>query len=127
MLSAAVLYEEFVSRYVVYKGNIRQDGSIRHQEIWPDEKRGYKTSIFRIDGLPDNAIWALGDHHVGTDQRPVLARLDLNARTIYEQALNFEVDNTPPRHANIVGWPTDRSHFRSIAQQVAAKGISHQK
>ncbi len=119
-LEEVVLHNEKVSRYVTKSRHVRNDGTVRYQALCPNE-RDYKTSVFRILELTEGEVWETGNEYVGTDERPVIARMDVLAKYIYDQGLDFEPDNTPPGHANIINWPSDRSRYRSYAQQIAAR------
>ncbi|HEY5061477.1 MAG TPA: hypothetical protein VII52_08060 [Gemmatimonadaceae bacterium] len=35
--------------------------------------------------------------------------------------LDLEIDNDPPRHAAIIGWPAEKSEIKALAQLLAAK------
>src|SRR5438874_379842 len=68
------------------------------------------TSVFRVDGLPDDQIWRLADKHVAAPSgRRVLGTGTLLAQTVTEVGLRVEPDNDPPRHAAIVDWPEEKS------------------
>jgi len=43
----------------------------------------------------------------------------LKAETVYEAELDFNPDNTPVRHANITGWPADKSDQMEAARELA--------
>lgn len=118
-----VTRDEKISRFVVSNRQIKngKEGQyIHHAVLCPDEKKNFTTSVFRISELSDDKIWILGDDYIDD---PVLARLDVYTAQIFDHKLDFDPDDIPPRHANIIKWPTDRSQYRSIAQQIAAKSL----
>jgi len=43
------------------------------------------------------------------------------ASAVCEMDLDVDPDNNPPRHADIVGWPQEKSERMLIAQELAAK------
>ncbi len=62
----------------------------------------------------------MGDHLVASvSGRRLLARAELNVANITSVGLQVEVDDTPPRHANIIGWPLEKDEWMSLAQQLA--------
>lgn len=113
--------DENISRFVVQRRQIKNGPNgkyIHHSALWPDESDNYTTSVYRTSLLSEDEIWSLGDDNISN---PVLARLDNDIKNIFNLKLDIDPDNSPPRHANIVNWPTDRSKCRSIAQQLSAK------
>ncbi len=53
--------------------------------------------------------------------RNLHGRADIQALNILVNNLQIDPDNTPPRHANIIGWPELKEERKSIAQELAAK------
>ncbi len=112
-----VTRDEPITRFCVVGSQIKEKNRLNHSVIWPDENEEYITSVYRIENLNNTEVWDLGDTNVNN---PVLARLDVSANTIFNFKLDFDPDDTPPRHANIINWPKDRSEYRSVAQQITA-------
>lgn len=83
--------------------------------------RNGETSIFRIHDLRDDLIWLIGAEVVGAARgRVPLARADLSVGTVREAGLEVAADQaTHPRHANIVGWPTERERELLAAMELA--------
>lgn len=82
------------------------------------------TSVYRTGGLQEGDIWQLSIAYVEPDRgKPTLARADLRVSAITRLNLRVIADNTPPRHANIADWPTDRSEAMLRAIQLAATAI----
>ena len=63
------------------------------------------TSVFRQQTHPLPAIWELGDREIGLERR-VRAAAILTAAQVRHAMLDVQAHEPPPRHANIVGWPT---------------------
>ena len=79
-----------------------------------------ETSVFCISDLSDNEIWNIGDCEVAQKRGlPLLGRADISAFHILKQNLKLIQDNIPPRHANIVGWPPEKSEQKLIAIELA--------
>lgn len=80
-------------------------------------------SVFVIDGMNDSAIHA---HGVAWATRPgpppmspkAFGKIGVDA--VLKQNLSVHRDNNPPLHAVVVGWPTEKSEWKLIAQELAA-------
>lgn len=64
-----------------------------------------KTSVFRQRAEPLPALWEMADREIGAARR-VRAVAALTAADIRQARLDVEAQEPPPRHANIIGWPT---------------------
>src|SRR5680860_1917455 len=78
------------------------------------------ASSFRISDLDDRAVWTIAQEAIV--DRPVVGRGDLAARGVYEIGLTFEVDDVPPRHANIIGWQGDKQDWLALALRLEDGG-----
>jgi hypothetical protein len=77
------------------------------------------VSVFAIDGLPDSATWEIGDRVVAAPSgRKVKGRADFESGVVH-QPLAIEVDNDPPRHRAITGWPSEESERQQLALELA--------
>lgn len=102
-------------------------GSISPQAFKPRKPQApsttFRTSIYRIEGCLPEEIWSIGDVFVTgrrLDGRRVLARADIEAHNIFDEALGIEVTPDPhPRHADIVAWPDPEK----ILEKAAALAI----
>lgn len=81
-----------------------------------------KTSIFRIAGLTDSVVLAIGNREVGVNRR-LHGWGVFEARSVVDLGLRLEPDDVPPRHANIVGWPEDKDAVIEKAQDLSACAI----
>lgn len=88
-------------------------------------------SVFRIDGLTDEQVWELARVHILSRLRAgrrVHGRADIEADGVLAaKPLEVEFDDTPPRHANVVGWPREREQQMVLAQALAnaARHMAH--
>jgi len=80
-----------------------------------------KISVFRIDKLREHLIWELGKSIGLTPERKLHGRGDFAAHIVSQQDLWIEPDNVPPRHANITGFPLEKSEQKQIALELAAE------
>jgi hypothetical protein len=115
--------QEFLARYITSKSwYSRVKNRVKPRAFMPPIDR--KLSVFRTDNLSEPEIWKIGLKNVIEKiVRPtnLHGRADIQALSIIESNLQIEPDNTPPRHANIVGWPELKEEQKSIAQELAAK------
>jgi hypothetical protein len=87
-----------------------------------------ELSVFRINGLSAGGIWNLAQKHVVPKDRNVHGRADLTELDIETTAppLKLEMDETPPRHGNIVDWPNAKDEQLALAQELAARASHHE-
>ena len=81
-----------------------------------------EVSVFRIDRLSEKQVWTIGRDVVGGTKNPK-ARGDIKAAKVRESQLDVLAAEPPPRHANLVGWPSEKSEQKLIAKQLAAGAI----
>ncbi len=119
---------EPLARFILNKGDYRADGTVRHRLFLPAPKTG-QTSVFRIFGLSENAIWGIGDNEVAQKRPPLslIGRADIFVRQVLNTGLHIDADDIPPRHANISNWPTEQSAKRLIAIELSGMAQLHLK
>jgi hypothetical protein len=115
--------QETIARYLTSKRwYSREKNVVKPQAFMPPPD--LRLSVFRIDNLLEPEIWKIGFKKViGNMNQPrnLHGRADIQALNILQINLQINPDNTPPRHANIVGWPELKEERKSIAQELAAK------
>jgi hypothetical protein len=115
--------QEVIARYITsQRWYSRQKDIVKPQAFMPPPN--LKLSVFRIDNLSEPEIWKIGINKViNKINKPtnLHGRADIQALNILGNNLQIEPDNTPPRHANIIGWPELKEKRISIAQELAAK------
>ncbi len=115
---------ETLSRFVVSNRWIRADNTVRHTAFLPNPKNG-ETSVFRISGITDNEIWAIGESEVAPIQnKPILGRADIETSIVISKDLKVIPSEPPERHADITGWPEESKH-KQIALELAAESEFH--
>jgi len=78
-----------------------------------------KLSVFRIDGLHADLIWNLGSSL--RKKRTLHGRADILYRDVSEiEPLLAIAEPPPPLHANIVGWPSEKSERLLLAADLAS-------
>jgi hypothetical protein len=65
----------------------------------------------------------LAETVVGGGTRNPKARGDIKVAQVRESQLDVLAAEPPPRHANLVGWPSEKSEQKLIAKQLAAGAI----
>lgn len=77
--------------------------------------------MYRTNSLGDSEIWEIGRRLVAEPQgKTVHARGDLQADKIVEVGLRVTADTRPHQlHANIVGWPAEKSEQKMLAIELA--------
>lgn len=118
---------EPLARFILNKSDYRADGTVRHCIFLPSPKTG-QTSVFRIFGLSENAVWQMGDNEVAQKRKPPLSligRADIFVREVLNTGLSIDADDIPPHHANITNWPMEQSAQRLIAMELAENAQLH--
>ena len=115
--------QEVIARYITsQRWYSRQKDIVKPQAFMPPPN--LKLSVFRIGNLSEPEIWKIGIKKViNKMNKPtnLHGRADIQALNILGNNLQIEPDNTPPRHANIIGWPELKEEQKSMAQELAAK------
>ena len=104
-----------VTRFIRYRtrGYNENTKRIFPQVFMPD--KGVR-SVFCISGIPKCKIW---DIAFNNKIKPLRARADILVRCIKESGLDLDIDNDPPGHANIIGFPKGKQEQLTFAQQLA--------
>ncbi len=51
--------------------------------------------------------------------RKLHGRADFRLKDLDQRVLRIELDETPPRHGNVVGWPQEKDDQLALAQNLA--------
>ncbi len=121
-----VLLSEMLSRFIFHRNLIRSsNNTVKPAAFKP---RDGKTSVFRISNLIEHEVWEIGEREVVPSRGyPLLGRADLSASTVINKGLEVIPQEPPTRHANIVGWPDEKSKLQMIALELAAEAQFHKK
>jgi hypothetical protein len=79
-----------------------------------------ETSVSRMTGLDRQAIQAQGQSIGRERERTLHAWADVRAAVVFALRLDVRPDNRPPRHAAIIGWPSEKDEQIALAQELAA-------
>lgn len=117
---------EEVTRYIFDRSAYSPiNGRVKYNALLPNSKG--ETSVYRIINLTRNEIWDIGQRYVAERRgRTLRARGDIGASDIFSESLEIRTDMViHPLHANVVGWPTQRSEQLLIAKKIADKTQLH--
>ena len=88
------------------------------------EEGGYELSVFRTDGLDSPQIWAHGQAHFLSAlpaNRRFHGRGDFTTADIAAVGRGIRFNETPPRHGNVMQWPTEEDERMAVAQELAER------
>ncbi len=107
----------------------KADGGFRlkYHAFMPRSVHGHplEVSVFRVDGLSEAQIWEHGRRYALPPGRNFHGRGDVTLHVVNATGpLRLEFDEPPPRHANVVGWPTERDQQLALAQDLASRARS---
>ena len=116
---------ERLTRYVLTSSYYRSlDKTVKHTAFLPNSTG--QTSVFRTSGLDEEAIRDIGTRFVaGPLKKTLLGWVNISVDDVLSNNLRIDPDDEPPRHANIIGWPSDRPEQNLIARILAANARLH--
>lgn len=127
-LSAFVADHERLSRFLVFGRWFNPEGQyVKAAAFLPNRK--LETSVFRTTDLDEATVWPLADAAVLNREGAQLhGRADIFARHARVTGLEVRAQEPPPRHADLIGWSSEKDAQKSRAQKlsVAAKLVSYQ-
>lgn len=113
-----------LSRFILYKDHYRpSDNSVRPAAFLPNS-RG-ETSVFRVSNISTEETWRIGNEVATSRNRTLYGKADLLTPAVLAQNLRVESQEPPPRHANIIGWPSGKDERKMIAIELAAEASFH--
>jgi hypothetical protein len=82
-----------------------------------------KLSVFDTEHMEDESVWQIG-REVAVD-RTTRARADIATSAAIARGLKLIVDEPPPRHRNLDGWPpaNQKEDQKLIAMELAAVAL----
>ena len=67
-------------------------------------------SVFFVGGLAEAEVWEIGAQHVApTRNKSIKGCAVFLVADVVEAELSLDPNNTPPRHVDITGWPSEES------------------
>lgn len=110
-----------LARYLTQKGHYSRPANLPTPRAFLPAPETGETSVFLIDGLDEESIWAIAENHIVPTLRAgrrIHGRADVPRTSVEIVGLRLVVDNDPPRHANVVGWPAEKDEQLSLAQEL---------
>lgn len=86
------------------------------------------TSVIRHGAEPRGELWQLAQDTIGVGVKIHGAAI-VKARVLRDERLEVVADEPPPRHANIVAWPTNvdpelqKAQQKEIALAIASRSL----
>ena len=110
-----------LARFLTSKNHYsRQNNRVRANAFLPPADR--KLSVFQIKELAETEIWRIGETCISQPTgRTLHGRADISVLSVHNVDLKIDPNNKPPRHANIIGWPEEKSKQKLFALELAAK------
>lgn len=107
-----------LTRFINHRSKMRRDAP--HSGAFLPQT-DLRLSVFRIYDLSEAEIWRIWDRDVAKDGAPVKGRADFIVGAARRQGLEVEPDSSPPRHANVIGWPPaeQKDKQKAIAMELA--------
>jgi hypothetical protein len=105
--------------------SVADDGQARLKAAGLIPFKYVELSVYRTVSLSESLIWKMGDVFVAAlRKRPVVARAKFPASLITSRGLQVRPQEPPPRHADLLPWPTEKHAQLSIAQQIIESGAT---
>jgi len=108
-----------LSRFLRYSRQWK-NGRI-HKSAFEPPKGKHVLSVTWTQNMSDEAVWRWADTY-WNKEHPARARADFTVKSVREakDQLSVVIDNDPPRHAEIRGFPSDTAAIMQCAQWLAA-------
>ena len=111
---------ETLARFILTRQHFRTTGRVMPEAFMPPAD--LKLSVFRVNGLQEKKVWNIGRDHVATpSKRTLFGRADVAVAQVHQSGLQVDPDDNPLHHANIIGWPGEKSAQKIIAKQLPAE------
>jgi hypothetical protein len=106
-----------VARFL-FSQHLKKGRKLRPNAFEPPDD--LKMSVCVRDGLSDIDAQQWGVDHASRDGVPPKGFASLHVINLLAERLRVERDDIPPRHANVVGWPSDDAERLNISQAIRA-------
>ena len=121
-----VTAEEWLARYVCQSKHVRLDKTVRPDAFIPYPHKD--LSVTRHLLATEQEIWSLGEQ-VAKSRGSLAGRADIQASTCHAENLGVVAAPIPenPNHADVTGWPAEKSLQKMIAVLLASKAAYRQR
>jgi hypothetical protein len=113
--------DETLARFIFSSRHIRHDRTVRPEAFMP--RHGEGLSVVRHDDLREPGLWAVGKAMEQDRVDTLHGRSDVAAATFVAHHLRVAAAPTAVtiHHAEVIGWPDDKSARLLVAKKIAAK------
>ena len=120
LINVPVTGDEILSRFILFSNWIRSsDNTIRPEAFMPHP--WFELSVTRQKNLTEDEIWYLGRYVSSIRSRTLYGRADVSADVVISNGLTVEPSEPPLNHANIKGYPVDKSEQKLKALIIASE------
>lgn len=114
--------KELLSRFILFSKWIRtSDNTVRPEAFVPHPH--VDLSVTRQRDLTEGELWRLGQNVSEIRNCTLYGRADLEAEIVITNRLIIEPSEPPLNHANIKGYPEEKSAQKLIAMELALKSV----
>ena len=98
--------EEWISRFLTSRSSHCNTRVVKPAAFMPNSKNG-RLSVARHDAEPLKESERIAKEDFGLGKAAFGVAL-VKAKEFRKQMLDFDADDRPPRHADVIGWPWQR-------------------
>ena len=110
---------ELLSRFILERNKYSVEYMKAKPGLYIPNREG-KLSVLRSTDQTEEKIWEWGNDHAAIPMGKTLyGRADCTGMLFTTLGLKVEPDDSPPRHANVVGWPEEKSKRKNLADKLA--------
>lgn len=122
--SLPVADEEPLARFVLESSRYRKSDNTAKPEAFMPHPYS-ELSVTRHRDLVRDEIWDLGKDVASQLRKTLYGKADIAAASVRKNRLTIDPAPVPnnPNHANIKGWPSEKSAQKDIALQLAAASV----
>ena len=107
---------EMLAHYLFRKELRQEDNTVKPEAVMPFPHEG--LSVTRHRCLTDDEVWESGKVVANKQSRTLIGRADFKNSDL-PKGLNAEPSEPPRNHADIIGWPSERSGQMAQAMKLA--------
>ena len=112
---------ETVTRYLLQSNEFSPEKRCVNPKAFMPHSVRLDLSVFRIQGLESEEIWSIGKHVAAQRGKKLYGTGNIAVANIQKNQLRIVPNEPPPRHADIFGWPKEKSAQKLKAQELAAE------
>jgi hypothetical protein len=111
--------DEQLARFILHRSHLRQDWTVKPDAFiphpWPN------LSVTRHLQLSETELWNIARNVARQTEKTLHGRADVQASNFERHTLRVIAApvSENPNHANVSGWPMEKSAQKAIAQEIA--------